>query len=281
MHGLSTDQQLMCLFANYTSSGQVLSAYQLQQLASESGIPLSTIQSTYSTVTQNQMASDWSAAQGVVGNKVLPIPPLAAGATPPAAPPPPATTPGTPATSSKKKLSPGIKAAIAVPVVIVGILGLVLLIKKFATESALAFVKNTAIATARAARAGVTAKPTHTLLGVFVFSSLIITIVLGGLKFKNRKNPPNDQKKRDIAMYIFMAMSIVSSVAFAILKARDANPAVPPTNTAPAGPPAEPANASVAPAAPAAPPVDAAGTVKRAGALETVARAFRFTRKPK
>jgi hypothetical protein len=245
MQGLSTDQQLMCLFANYTSSGQVLSAYQLQQLASESGIPLSTIQSTYSTVTQNQMASDWSAAQSVVGNKVLPIPPLAAGATPPAAPPPPATTPGTPATSSKKKLSPGIKAAIAVPVVIVGILGLVLLIKKFASESALDFVK-TAAATARA---GVTAKPTHTLLGFFAISSLIITVVLGGLKFKDRKNPPSDQKKRDIALYVFLTMSVISSVVFAILKARDAKAAATPANAAPANP-ADPAPPPANPVAP-------------------------------
>ena len=150
--GLTADQSLQCILAGYLSQSTTgtLTPYQLQQLSDESGIPVATLQTTLANITQAQAQADYQAlvAAGITPKYPVPAQSCPSGTFYSAAPAgfTGYTTPGcytangtvltfvspaTVATAANKKFSPRVKAAIALPIVMVGVIGILYSINRF------------------------------------------------------------------------------------------------------------------------------------------------------
>ena len=99
---LTADQLLQCIFSGNAQSGAAITDYQLQQLASESGIPIDTLKTALQSANQTSLQAAWQAAGGPKAK--YPVPPLSAAAAPAASAP-----------GIKSNMSPGVAAAIALP----------------------------------------------------------------------------------------------------------------------------------------------------------------------
>ena len=179
---LTADQLLQCIFSGNAQSGVGITDYQLQQLSRESGIPVDQLKTALQAANQASLQAAWTAAGGPAARPV-----------PPRNPPTSAPTVSLPGT--KSKMSPGVAAAIALPIGALAIAVMLYGVTKLTPQAPNLFIK-----------------------GIFwgsLLTALMTTISAVGLgadtQIKFRKLNPKQQDERRKATYALAAVAIITA----------------------------------------------------------------------